>query len=171
MDNRMKSAVIGGSVAGVLSIIPVLGSCFCLWAIGGGVLAVYLYLKDARVPMTPADGATLGAIAGGIAAAISLVIGLPIAIIFGAAAMTDAFQRANVQIPFTGMALMVVSTIIRAVIILALAAVGGLIGAAIFGKQGGPGGAGAPPPPPAGGYDSGVGGSVGGSVGGGGFGS
>lgn len=162
MDNRMKSAVIGGSVAGVLSIIPVLGSCCCLWAIGGGVLAVYLYLKDARVPMTPADGATLGAIAGGIAAAISLVIGLPIALMFGAAAMTDAFQRANVQIPFTGMALMVVSTIIRAVIILALAAVGGLIGAAIFGKQG-PGGAGMPPPPPAAGYDAGVGGSTGGS--------
>jgi Na+/proline symporter len=168
MDNRMKSAVIGGSVAGVLSIIPVLGTCCCLWAIGGGVLAVYLYLKDARVPMTPADGATLGAVAGGIAAAISLIIGLPVAIMFGAAAMTDAFQRANVRIPFTGMALMVVTTLIRAVIILALAALGGLIGAAIFGKQG-PGGAGVPPPPPpAGGYDGGVGGSVGG---GGGFGS
>lgn len=162
MDNRMKSAVIGGSVAGVLSIIPVIGSCCCLWAIGGGVLAVYLYLKEARVPMTPADGATLGAIAGGVAAAISLIIGLPIAMIFGAAAMTDAFQRANVQIPFTGVALMVVSTIIRAVIILALAAVGGLIGAAIFGKQG-TGGAPTPPPPPAGGYDAGVGGSAGGS--------
>lgn len=147
MDNRMKSAVIGGSVAGVLSIIPVVGSCCCLWAIGGGLLAVYLYVKDTPVQMTPADGATLGAIAGGIAAAISLIIGLPVAMIFGAAAMTDAFQRANVQIPFTGMALMVVSTIIRAVIILALAAVGGLIGAAIFGKKG-PGGAATPPPPP-----------------------
>jgi hypothetical protein len=157
MDNRMKSAIIGGSVAGVLSIIPVIGSCCCLWAIGGGVLAVYLYLKDARVPMTPADGATLGAIAGGIAAAISLIIGLPVAIIFGAAAMTDAFQRANVQIPFTGMALMVVTTLIRAVIILALSAVGGLIGAAIFGKQGPGGAVPPPPPPPAGGYDAGGG--------------
>ncbi|HEV7906155.1 MAG TPA: hypothetical protein VGO96_20105 [Pyrinomonadaceae bacterium] len=157
MDNRMNPAIIGGSVAGVLSIIPVIGSCCCLWAIGGGVLAVYLYLKDARVPMTPADGATLGAIAGGIAAAISLIIGLPVAIIFGAAAMTDAFQRANVQIPFTGMALMVVTTLIRAVIILALSAVGGLIGAAIFGKQGPGGAVPPPPPPPAGGYDAGGG--------------
>jgi Na+/proline symporter len=164
MDNRMKSAVIGGTVAGVLSIIPVVGSCCCLWAIGGGVLAVFLYLKDTPVQMTPADGATLGAIAGGIAAAISLIIGLPVAIIFGAAAMTDAFQRANVQIPFTGMALMVVSTLIRAVIILALAAVGGLIGAAIFGKKG-PGDAAMPPPPPASNYGGG------GGVSGGGFGS
>jgi Na+/proline symporter len=161
MDNRTKSAVIGGSVAGLLSIIPVVGSCCCLWAIGGGVLAVYLYLKDTPVQMTPADGATLGAVAGGIAAAISLIIGLPIALIFGAAQMTEAFQRANVQIPFTGMALMVVSTIIRAVIILALSVVGGLIGAAIFGK-GRPGGATPPPPPPATDYSGGVGGSGGG---------
>ncbi|HEX8422214.1 MAG TPA: hypothetical protein VF634_02320 [Pyrinomonadaceae bacterium] len=166
MDNRTKSAVIGGAVAGILSIIPVVGSCCCLWAIGGGVLAVYLYLKDTPVQMTPADGATLGAVAGGIAAAISLIIGLPIALMFGAAQMTEAFQRANVQIPFTGMALMVVSTLIRAVIIVALSVVGGLIGAAIFGK-GRPGGA--TPPPPATNYGGGFGDS-GGGVSGGGFG-
>lgn len=167
MDNRTKAAVIGGAVAGVLSSIPVVSSCCCIWAIGGGVLAVYLFLKDTTTPMQPADGAMLGAIAGGIAAVISLVIGLPIALIFGAAAMTDAFARANVQIPFTGMALIVVSTIIRAVIIVGLSVLGGVIGAAIFGKNrpGGPiapppppnfGGTPPPPPPAGGGYGAGV---------------
>jgi len=145
MDNKTKAAVTGGAVAGVLSVIPVLGSCCCLWAIGGGVLAVYLYLKEARTPMTPSDGAMLGAIAGGVAALVSLVIGIPVALAFGAAAMTDALRQARVEIPFSGMALLIVSTIIRAVVIAVLSVLGGVIGAAIFGKNA-PGGM--PPTPP-----------------------
>ncbi len=40
MNDRTKAAVIGGAVAGVLSIIPIVNYCCILAAIGGGVLAV-----------------------------------------------------------------------------------------------------------------------------------
>jgi hypothetical protein len=50
MNERTKAAVIGGAVAGVLSAIPILSNCCCLWAIGGGLLAVFLYAKNVRRP-------------------------------------------------------------------------------------------------------------------------
>ena len=72
-----KAALIGGVVAGVLSGLPVIGGCCFLWAIGGGILAIYLYMKNTPAPMEMADAAKLGAIAGAIGAAISLALGLP----------------------------------------------------------------------------------------------
>lgn len=147
MNNRTKAALIAGVVAGVLSAIPVASSCCCIWGIAAGVLAVYLYVKDLPAPIQQNDGLTLGAIAGGIAGAISLILGLPIALAIGAAAFDQAMRQANIKVPLTGMALIVVSTIVRSLILVVLGVLGGLIGVAIFSKNR-PGTPPAPPPPP-----------------------
>src|ERR1044071_7345299 len=86
MNNKFRPALIGGVLLGLLSVIPfvnVLNVCCCLWAILGGMLASYLYVKSSPTPATPGDGAVLGAIAGAIGAAISLVLGIPISYAMG----------------------------------------------------------------------------------------
>src|SRR2546423_14961206 len=93
MNPRTKAALIGGVVAGLLSAIPVVNYCCCLWAIGGGILAVYLYVKGTSATVTPGGGASLGAVAGGIAAAIYLVISLPLNLLIGAAAVGGPMER------------------------------------------------------------------------------
>lgn len=143
MNERTKAALIGGAVAGILSAIPIVNNCCCLWAIGGGILAIFMYTKGTRAAMTPGDGAMLGVVAGGIAAAIYLVIGLPILVLFGAASMTSSMAQAGVDLPFSGIVLAIVIALILAVGVFGFTVLGGVIGAAIFGK-----GAGTPPPPP-----------------------
>ena len=173
MNERTKAALIGGALAGVLSALPVVSTCCCLWAIGGGILAVFLYTKNTRAAVTPGDGAMLGAVAGGIAAVAYLVIALPINLLFGAAAMRaqmEQMARAGVELPssLSGMALIIVGVIIGAVGVFIFTVIGGLIGAPIFGK-----GAGTPPPPPppqAAGGGFGGGPAGGGPTGGGSFG-
>ena len=42
MNNKLKPALIGGVVLGILSVIPFVSAanlCCCLWAILGGMLA------------------------------------------------------------------------------------------------------------------------------------
>jgi hypothetical protein len=164
MNDRTKAALIGGVVAGILSAIPFVNYCCCIWAVGGGILAVYLFVKNTRSTVTPGGGASIGAVAGGIAAVIYLVISLPLNLIIGTAAMAaqmEQMERAGVSIPFSGVALMLVGSIIGAVLVFVLTMVGGLIGAPIFGKGGG---AAAPPAPggfggpgtPGGGYGQGM---------------
>src|SRR5919206_3919381 len=75
MDNRMKAAVLGGLVAGVPSALPLISLCCFIWAIGGGFLAVFVYMKGAPVAMTPGDGAKLGVRAGIVGAIVYIVIG------------------------------------------------------------------------------------------------
>ena len=86
MNNKLKPAIIGGVVIGLLSIIPIvnLGNiCCCLWAILGGLLATYLYVKNSPLPASPGDGAILGAIAGAVGGLIVIILGIPISIVAG----------------------------------------------------------------------------------------
>ena len=86
MNNKLKPALIGGVLIGLLSVIPVVNLvnvCCCLWGILGGVLATYLYVKNSPVPASPGDGAMLGALAGAVSAVIVIVIGIPISIVAG----------------------------------------------------------------------------------------
>ena len=146
MDNKMKAALVGGGVAGLLCIIPLVGNCCFLWALLGGFLAVFIYLKGAPGLLAPGDGAKLGLRAGVVGAIIYLVIALPMWLISGGAAMSQAMQEAGGSGAVgTGMlaGLGVFMVIIVAGVIVGLTAVGGLLGAVILGK-----GAGTPPPPP-----------------------
>jgi len=141
--NKFKPALLGGLVVGILSSIPFVNYCCCIWAIGGGGLACYLYMKSSPTPIGPGDGAVLGAIAGVVGAVLYLIIGIPIAYFISGAAMEDAFRQANVQLPFTGPLLFIVSGLIGGLVLLVLSVIGGLIAVPIFEKR-----KGTPPPPP-----------------------
>lgn len=160
MDNKFKPALIGGLVTGILSVIPFVSAaniCCCLWAIVGGLIASYLYVKNSATPASAGDGAVLGAITGLVGAVISIVIGIPIALVMGPT-MRNVFlrlvenadpQQAEMmrrQLEASGDAIapLIIQSLIGGVLLFMFAIVGGLIGVAIFEKRKG----GAPPPPP-----------------------
>jgi hypothetical protein len=162
----MKAAVIGGAVAGVLSGLPIISGCCFLWAIGGGFLAVFMYLKGAPAGMTPGDGAKLGLTAGIVAAVVSFVLGLPFLLLgIGSAALQSSdMERAGISSGLLA-AGGVIGLVIRAGAVLGFAVLGGVIGAAVLGKNR-PGGTNVPPPPPPSDYS---GGGYGGTGTGGGY--
>jgi hypothetical protein len=164
MDNKVKPAVIGGVVLGLLSAIPfvnIVNVCCCLWAILGGMLASHLYVKNSPTPATAGDGAIVGAIAGAVGAVISLIIGIPLSIVSGAAmrgVLVSLMERVDPrqaemfarQLEASGESIAgaIVNGLIMAVLLFIFAVIGGLIGIPLFEKRkGGP----PPPPPPYGG--------------------
>lgn len=61
-----QSVLLGGLFIGVLSALPIIsaGNCCCLWTIGGGILTAYLAQQEQRQPLHLLDGARLGLLAG-----------------------------------------------------------------------------------------------------------
>jgi len=156
--NKLKPALVGGLITGILSVIPFVSSCCCIWAALGGLLATFMYIKSSPVPVSTGDGAMVGALAGVIGSVIYLIIGLPLALIFGTGAQVEeAFRRSGVEVPLTGIALVILSAFIVVVLLFLFAVIGGLIAVPIFEKRKGQA---APPPPPnmggPGGYGSGI---------------
>ncbi|HYV00127.1 MAG TPA: hypothetical protein VE977_14960 [Pyrinomonadaceae bacterium] len=149
MNNKLKSALLGGLIVGFLSaihsLIPFIGACCCIWSILGGGLAAFLYIKGSSVPVKLGDGAIVGALAGVVGGIIYVVIYLPISLIWGMAAMTEQLNRSGVQIPFSGTILVIIGSIVGAIMLVVLSTLGGVIGTAIFEKRKGDGLA--PPPP------------------------
>jgi hypothetical protein len=144
MNNKLKPALLGGLIVGVLSAIPFINYCCCIWTLGGGALAAYLYIKSSPTPVKMGDGAMVGGLAGVVGAIIYLILGLPIAIFFGMAAMEENLARSGVHLPFSGVLLMIISGILGAIFLALLTTLGGVIGVAIFEKRKN----GAVPPPP-----------------------
>ena len=76
-----QPALIGGVVMGVLSALPIISignACCCLWVVGGGVIAAYLFQQNQSKPITPADGALVGLLAGLAGALVQFVVKIPI---------------------------------------------------------------------------------------------
>src|SRR5215212_5102020 len=161
MNNKLKPALIGGVVLGLLSVIPFVSAvnvCCCLWAILGGMLATYLYVRNSPTPASTADGAILGALAGVVGALISLILGIPISLAMGptmrnlilslverldprqADMMRQQFEAAG-----TAIGPLIFQSIITAVLLFVFAVIGGLLGVPIFEKR--KGDASLPPPP------------------------
>jgi hypothetical protein len=159
MNDKLKPGIIGGVVIGLLSIIPIisLGNvCCCLWAILGGLLATYLYVKNSPVPAKPGDGAILGAIAGAVAAVIVVVLGIPISIVAGGITrelfirIMESINPSQAEMMRIQMAagisilIAIRDAIILAVCLIIFSTLGGLIGVPIFEKR--KGNVVAPPP-------------------------
>lgn len=187
MNDKLKPALIGGVIVGILSAIPAVNYCCCIWAIAGGLLAAHLYIKSSPNPVTPADGAILGAMAGAIGVVLIVVIGIPLQLILGTAVMSmmqgvmqnadpsQAAQMRDAMAASGGITIFnaIKGAVISGVIAVIFSAVGGLLGVAIFEKR--KGGPGVPPPPPPqaggpGGYGQPGGGGYGQPGGGGGYG-
>lgn len=149
-DNIIIPVIVGGAAAGLLSALP-LANCFCcLWIIAGAALAVYLYARDSSKPVSSSDGLLLGTLTGLIATIIDFFLSIPFQ------AMNLAFARRFLEslaqfteeMPFhwedwlkegaTGQfsfPLAIFTLMIRAIMFAGLGAVGGAIGASLFGQR------------------------------------
>jgi hypothetical protein len=142
-------ALVGGALAGLLTALPFL-SCFCcLWIIGGAMLAAHLLAKRSAVSLTPGDGAIVGIFAGIVAAVVEAFVSLP----FDAMnrefvqKFMDQFSQFFEELPEgweswidragagTSLALFMLGLLMSAVVFAAFGALGGVIGASLFGKK------------------------------------
>lgn len=149
MNNKLKPALLGGLIVGLLSaihsLIPFIGFCCCIWSILGGGLAAFLYIKGSSVPVKLGDGAIVGALAGVVGGIIYIIIYLPFSLLYGMVVMQERLNQSGVQIPFSGTVLVIIGSIVGAIALIVLSTLGGVIGTAIFEKRKGDGLA--PPPP------------------------
>ena len=67
-------AFLGGLFIGVLSALPIVSCCCCLWISGGGVLAAYLQSQNQPTSLTLPQGARVGLFAGIVGAFVWLLV-------------------------------------------------------------------------------------------------
>lgn len=143
--NKLKPALLGGLIVGILSAIPFLNYCCCIWGIGGGLLAGMLYIKSAPVPVKVGEGAVVGVLTGIVGAILYFLISVPIGYFLSSAQLEETLVRAGVQLPpgVSGLLLFVLAGLLGGLFLLVLSIIGGLIAVPIFEKR-----KDAPPPPP-----------------------
>lgn len=161
MNTKLKPAIIGGVVVGLLSAIPFVNIpnvCCCLWAILGGAIASYMYIKSSPIPVKASEGAVLGVLAGLVGAVIYIVIGIPLAILAGSAMNglivkmmenADPSTARQMQRQMAGQSILgsIMFGFVWALLLILFSTLGGLIGVTIFEKRKGDPN---PPPPPQG---------------------
>jgi hypothetical protein len=152
--SKFQPAAIGGLVLGLGSVIPILSMgnlCCCGWAIVGGALAAYLLIKRSPVfPVNSGDGASAGALAGLIGSFINLILGVPLALLQWNNTLATLQQRTDTfpdaasremvrQITDTMQAhpalIALGFWVVFAIVGTGMAALGGVIGVAIFEKR------------------------------------
>lgn len=179
---KLQPAIIGGVALGLLSAIPLINlvnTCCCAWAILGGMLAGYMYIKKSQTPVSAGEGAKIGAIAGAIGGVISLVIGIPLALltnalmfnlfreILGSEAARNPVLAQYLRQMRSGSMLeqlprVIGASIGRAVLLTGFATLGSILAVSLFEKRkGGPTAPPPMPPPFQGGSQQGSGGGYG----------
>ena len=160
-----KPALIGGITAGILTAVPLVNCFCCLWIIGGAMLAAYLFAKSTPASLTPGDGAVLGILTGIVAAVADSIVSLPFETMNRefVQKFMDQFSQFVEEMPSGwekwlnqragGMSPVwfLLGLLASAVIYAAFGALGGLIGASMFGRKRVPPAQGAPdatPPNP-----------------------
>jgi hypothetical protein len=155
--SKLTAALIGGIAMGVTSAIPLLGCLCCAWAIGGGLLASYLWMRNQPPSLQPpyGDGALLGLMTAAIGAVASMFVQLPLNLLMGAGGTSDAISQAleslpeDVEVPqqlidmltsgagSAGMTIVgvVVGGFFSFVVFAVLGTAGSLIGTAVFHKK------------------------------------
>jgi hypothetical protein len=156
MTEKTRAALIGGVTLGLLSAIPPvsLGNvCCCVWVLGGGALASYLYVRRSPTPVLLGQGAELGALAGVVGTIVSHSIGIPLGLILGdylneflveafvkinpqaAEEMRRAVQAAQAQTFVQKLPVILGTAAFNTVIYIAFATLGGLLGVKLFEKR------------------------------------
>jgi hypothetical protein len=145
----LPPALIGGAVAGILSGLPFLNCLCCFWIIGGAMLAAHLLAKESRVSLKAGDGALVGALAGISAAVVNSLIAIPLAGLKLAVTrrMLERLAEFADEMPSgweawldkTGagfsVALFFIGLFVSAAIFAAVGALGGVLGASLFGRK------------------------------------
>lgn len=171
MNNKLRPALIGGVVIGLLSGIPYLniGNVICcMWIVGGGALAAYLYIKNSPQPVNVGEGALIGAMAGVIGTVVALIVGIPLTILLGypeQRLLLNVIEKYNPQqadvyrleleelmsqpvaTQFFS-SIFSLGTFIALAITVVFALIGGLLAVALFEKRKDGSGSAPPPPPP-----------------------
>jgi hypothetical protein len=153
---KLYPALLGGTVIGVLSALPVvsLGNvCCCLWMVSGGMLAAWLMQQNHTLPVAPLDGAVVGFLAGIVGAFAYLVVAWPVTLLLGP--MMDEWLRRAVDSagdtplrdlveqyrgPGTHALSVVLGFFLQLFLGMVFATIGGVLGAMLFKKT--------PPLPP-----------------------
>jgi hypothetical protein len=152
-----KPALIGGLIAGILSVVPLinmLNTCLCLWAWVGGIVAAKLLIDRSPRIVTSKDGARIGLFSGLIAGAIVLLISMPLmlwqmnrtlqsmpSIFSSTPEAQELLERIQNDSTFK-ILFSFVSSFITSVLILGFTVLGGVLGVALFEKR-----KNQPPPP------------------------
>ena len=146
-----QAVLLGGLFIGVLSALPIvnLANCCCLWILGGGAIAAYLAQQQHPGPFGLMDGARVGFRAGIFGAVIwlfaSTVVDLLVAPLQQSAA--DFMLRSATDVPpevrewlenignsASLPARMIIGFFFQLFIAAPFAALGGLLGAAVFAR-------------------------------------
>jgi hypothetical protein len=75
--SRLQPALVGGLFIGVLSVLPHIRSCCCLWVVVGGALTVYMLQQARETPVESSEAALQGLLAGvfgGVILVLALVM-------------------------------------------------------------------------------------------------
>jgi len=162
-----QPALVGGVIAGLLSVIPglsLVNCCFCAWLLVGGAVAAKMLIDRTQRPVKSGEGAQVGAIAGLIAAGIYLVLSLALLVfgigqkftqdllnrIAGSSGNPDfqemiqkVIEASANQTPAQRLVSALPGLIMFAVLFVGFSTLGGLLGVALFEKR-----RDQPPPPP-----------------------
>jgi hypothetical protein len=171
MNSKLRPAIIGGIVMGLLSGLPYVNlgnvAC-CLWVVLGGALATYLYIKQSPTPVEMGEGALVGLLAGVFGMIVRLLVGVPVAIITGYPVehflikfiermnpqQADAYRQRIEEMmtrPFFEQFFAYVfslGTLLIFIVTVVFALVGGLVAVPLFEKRKVEAGPPPPPPPP-----------------------
>ena len=149
MASKIKPTLIGGIAIGILSIIPfvsALNLACCAWAILGGGLAAYIYVKDSTTPVAMGEGAMVGGLAGALGAFIYLILYMPMVLLLGLGATYEQmFRNAGLK-DLDGNVILIGGGLFLALMLAVMATVGGVIGTKLFEKRSNQ--MGTPPVPP-----------------------
>ena len=166
----MRAALAGGVTLGLLSAIPPISffnMCCCVWVLGGGALASYLYVRRSQTPVMLGQGAELGALSGVIGTIVSHSIGIPLGLILGepfnrflvkafdsfnpqaAEEMRKQLEIAQAQTFTQKLPVILATAAFNTVVYVAFATLGGLLGVKLFEKRQVTLNNTPPPPPPA----------------------
>jgi hypothetical protein len=171
MNSKLRPALIGGLVMGLLSGLPFVNlgniAC-CLWVVLGGALASYLYIKKSPTPVSMGEGAVTGLLAGVFGFIVKLVVGVPVAIMAGypvehfMLGLIDRMNPERAELYRQGLEYLMtrsfpeqffasvfsLGTLLWFVISIIFALVGGLVAVPLFEKRKADAGFPPPPPPP-----------------------
>jgi uncharacterized membrane protein YeaQ/YmgE (transglycosylase-associated protein family) len=155
MGPKLQPALLGGLLIGVLSALPFVSMCCCLWVIAGGVLTTYLLQERMTTPVTAGDATIAGLLAGIVGAILATVLSQLLAMARGlnfADAINDLIGQGRLPPEMAGAleqvrdmppAVFIIGSLLVSMFIYPIfSMLGALLGVALFKRQ--------PPPPPPG---------------------